>query len=100
MLTKQQKSWINHLSDSPIVKIVPYDLKVKEVFAKQREEIRQVLGEEVEVLLLGASTLEIPGKGDVDIFIPVDESEFEGSLEKLEGVFGSPGSRDVQESMK
>lgn len=47
MLTKKQKEWLNHLSDSNKVKMIPYDPKIKEVFKKQQKEIQSVLGSEI-----------------------------------------------------
>ena len=93
MLTKEQETWINHLSDVDKVNIVQFDPIVYEVFGAQKEELDKVLtGEKVQALHRGASSMGISGKGDVDIYIPVDETDFEQIVQKLKDFYGEPGS--------
>lgn len=92
MLTEQQKNWLNHLSDTNVVKIVPYNPRVKEVFRQQQSEIQSVLGKDTIVLHKGASAWGISGKGDVDIYIPVPAEQFDSSFEQLKQSLGEPGS--------
>lgn len=92
MLSQQQKNWLNKLSDTNKVKIVPYDPKVKDVFKEQKKEIQTILGEDATVLHEGASAWGISGKGDVDIYIPVPVDKFDYSFEKLKEALGEPGS--------
>lgn len=92
MLSQKQKDWLNHLSDTNKVKIIPYDPKVKDVFQKEKKEIQSILGENVNVIHEGASAWGISGKGDLDIYIPVSSKEFEGAFEKLKTSLGEPGS--------
>lgn len=91
MLTTDQEKWINHLSATDKIKIIPYNPKTKEVFEKVKKEIREVLGA-VEVSHRGATSLGISGQGEADCYIPVDESVFDEHLEKLTGCFGKAGS--------
>lgn len=83
MLSQKQKGWLNHLSDTNKVKIIPYDPKAKEIFTKQKKEIQDILGEDITVLHEGASAWGISGKGDIDIYIPVPVSEFNNTFKKL-----------------
>lgn len=92
MLTEQQKDWLNHLSDSHKVRIIPYDPRVKEIFKQQREEILTILGTDTVVLHKGASAWGISGKGDVDIYIPVSLQQFSNYFERLKKSLGEPGS--------
>lgn len=91
MLTDQDEQWLQHLSTTHKVKIIPYNPKVKEIFEKQKEEIKSILGKDIEVVLKGAVSLEIPGKGELDIYIPVSVECFDNYLEKLVTVYGIPG---------
>lgn len=90
MLTKEQEKWISHLGTEKI-KIVPYDPKTKIVFEKIKNEVQNVLGK-VEVAHHGATSLEISGQGEVDLFIPTPEKCFDYYLKKLIRYFGKPGS--------
>src|SRR5437588_583918 len=92
MLTDDQKKWINHLSDTDAVKIVPYNQKVKEIFSKQKTELQSILGNDTAIVHRGASSLGIPGKGEVDLYIPVEESQFDSYLEKLQKAYGDSNS--------
>lgn len=92
MLSKKQKDWLNHLSDTNKVKIVAYDPRVKEIFEKEKKELQNILGSNAIVLHEGASAWGISGKGDIDIYIPVPVTEFNISFEKLKASLGEPGS--------
>lgn len=92
MLSEDQKKWLNHLSDTNKVKIIPYDLRVKVIFQQQKSELENILGNDVEILHKGASAWGISGKGDVDIYIPVSVEVFDEYFERLKQVLGEPGS--------
>lgn len=92
MLTKKQKEWLNHLSNSNKVKIIPYNPKVKKVFQKQQKEIQSLLGPKTLVLHEGASAWGISGKGDLDIYISVTVEQFNRYFEQLKEILGEPGS--------
>lgn len=90
MLTPDQETWLSQLSNNPI-SIHPYNPKSKKAFEKQKKELKEILGD-VNVVHRGASSLGISGKGELDIYIPVTELEFNTYLEKLVKAFGKPGS--------
>lgn len=92
MLSEKQKKWLNTLSTSNKVKIVPYNPEVKTVFKQQQEELQSILGKDVTVIHQGASAWGISGKGDVDIYVPVPLKQFNNYFEKLKVAFGEPGS--------
>lgn len=92
MLTAKQIRWINHLSDTDQIKIIPFNPKTKEHFEMQKKEIQAFLGEDIDVLLCGASGMEISGQGDLDVYIPVPLSRFNAILKKLKQQYGNPGS--------
>lgn len=90
MLTKADIEWLNKLSNSKKIKIIPYNAKVKEVFKKQRKEILGVLGQNVEVLHLGATGFGISGQGEIDLAIPISLDHFSEYIKKLKKVYGEP----------
>lgn len=91
MLTEEQEEWISHLNDEKKVEIFPYNPKTKAVFFKMKEEIKRCLGNR-EILHCGSTALGIPGQGEIDLYIPVFENEFDYYLDKLIGHFGKAGS--------
>lgn len=92
MLTKQQRDWLNHLSDTNKVKIISYNPKVKEVFNQQKLKLQKILGGNAIILHKGASAWGISGKGDVDIYIPIEVEKFDAYFELLKEKLGEPGS--------
>lgn len=100
MLTKDQKEWLNHLSDSNFIKITPFEPKIIEVFKSEREFLQSFLDPSQEVLLRGSSYLEIPGKGEIDIYIPVSPKNFNPTMEKLINHLGMPESVYPEERVR
>ncbi|KKQ15180.1 MAG: hypothetical protein US28_C0021G0011 [Candidatus Daviesbacteria bacterium GW2011_GWA1_36_8] len=100
MLTKDQKEWLNHLSDSNFIKITPFDPKIIEIFKSERDTLKSFLGSSQEVLLRGSSYLEIQGKGELDIYIPVSPKDFNPTMEKLINHLGMPESAYPGERMR
>ncbi|KXK09040.1 MAG: hypothetical protein UZ21_OP11001000093 [Microgenomates bacterium OLB22] len=96
MLTKKQQEWLEKLSDVDQVQIYPYNPAVKEIFQREKQTLLQLLGDSIDIYHMGASSLEISGKGDVDIYIPVEVGLFEPFLVKLKDSYGEPGSVSLQ----
>lgn len=88
MLTKADIKWLSRLSNSTKVRIIPYNPKVKKIFAKQKKEILDILGQDVEVLHLGATGFGISGQGEIDLVIPVSLNRFGEFIDKLEKKYG------------
>lgn len=99
-LTKDQEKWLNHLTDTDKVKIIPYDSRVKEVFKQQQKDVQSILGDDAIVLHKGASAWGISGKGDVDIYIPVAAEYFDHYFGKLKQAFGEPGNYYPKERVR
>lgn len=92
MLTEDQEKWINHLSDSFKVKIVPFDPGSLEKFERIKTAIRSKLGETVGIEHHGASFLGISGQDEIDVYIPVPPDSFDGYIPLLTELFGAPRS--------
>jgi GrpB-like predicted nucleotidyltransferase (UPF0157 family) len=92
MITAKQQKWLDHLSDKDTVKIYPYDIKAPYKFDKIKAQIQDKLGKTTEVLHRGASSMGISGQGELDIYIPVSEKEFDEQLGSLTELYGNPGT--------
>jgi GrpB-like predicted nucleotidyltransferase (UPF0157 family) len=91
MLTKEQKEWLNHLSDTEKIDIIPYNPQNKEVFKLIKNDLVKILGKE-RILLCGSTFLGISGQGEIDLYIPVAKKHFNSYLKKLILYLGKPGS--------
>lgn len=92
MLRKDQKEWINHLSDDSKIKIVPFDPSSQEKFEKVKLLIQSKLGHETQIEHRGATSLGISGQDEIDIYIPVLRGDFNKYLKPLTELFGEPRS--------
>lgn len=100
MLTEAEIKWLNRLSNSKKVRIVPYNPNVKKVFEKQRKEILGILGKKIEVLHLGATGFGISGLGEIDLVIPASLDQFDEFIEKLKKIYGEPKSFSLQNRVR
>ncbi|MCX6746282.1 MAG: GrpB family protein [Candidatus Parcubacteria bacterium] len=91
MLTTEQKEWLNHLSDTEKISIIPYNPKNKEVFKLIKSDLIKILGK-VRISLCGSTFLGISGQGEIDLYIPVAKKHFNSYLDKLKSYIGKPGS--------
>jgi GrpB-like predicted nucleotidyltransferase (UPF0157 family) len=92
MLSPEQQKWIDHLQDDNKTKITPYDPDSEQKFEEVKKKILSHLGEGIEVVHRGATSLKISGQGELDIYIPVAAEQFDTLLNPLEKLFGKPGS--------
>ncbi len=92
MLTNTQKEWINHLSDEDKIKIVPFDPKARAEFEEVKLLIQSKLGPTVRVEHRGASGFGISGQNEIDIYVPVPESDFDDFVGHISKLFGTPRS--------
>jgi len=92
MLTSEQEVWINHLSDTDCVHIIPYDTKAPEIFERIRKRIRSILSDTYPIEHHGATSLGISGQDEVDIYIPVPPEHFDSVVARLSRELGEPGS--------
>ncbi|MCX6779273.1 MAG: GrpB family protein [Candidatus Magasanikbacteria bacterium] len=91
MLTSEQKKWLDHLSDTKKISVVPYDSKIKEVFKMIKAELIKILGK-VRISHRGSTFLKISGQGEIDLYIPVNKKDFNVFIVKLSNYLGEPGS--------
>lgn len=92
MLKKDQKKWIDHLSDDSKIKIVPFDTSSQEKFEKVKLLIQSKLGNEIQIEHRGATSLGISGQDEIDIYIPVLPDEFNKYIKLLTELFGKSRS--------
>ncbi len=92
MLTPEQQRWVDHLSDTDTIKIIPFDPTAEEKFLEVKKRIQLVLGEEQTVQHRGATSLGISGQDEIDVYIPVHPHEFDSQIQPLTKLFGNPGS--------
>lgn len=92
MITKKQQKWIDHLSDTDKIKIVPFDPTSEVKFQKIKQKIRDFLGKDISVFHRGASSLGISGQDEIDIYVPVPPAQFNSLIEPLKKLFGKPTS--------
>lgn len=92
MLTPEQEKWIDHLSDTDTISIVPFDATAEEKFRKVKMKIQEALGAGTRVEHHGATSLGISGQDEIDVYIPVSPTGFDSTVASLKALFGEPRS--------
>lgn len=92
MLTPEQEKRLSRFCDTNEIKIYPFDPNCLIRFETILTKIKSILGENAVVELKGSSGLKISGKGELDIYIPVDVNDFDVTVSKIKTLFGDPGS--------
>lgn len=92
MVTPEQEKWLEHLTDDDLVKIYPFDPCSREIFDKIKKQIQSGLGESLEVVHRGATSLGISGQGELDVYIPVLDHNFNTVVILVEEILGKPKS--------
>ncbi|MDO8496867.1 MAG: GrpB family protein [bacterium] len=88
MLTPEQEKWIETLSSDRTISIVPYDPRTEELFDRVRDKIKGVLGPDINVCHVGASSFGISGQDEIDVQVPVEIEKFPVYIPLLEIIFG------------
>ncbi|MDD2758245.1 MAG: GrpB family protein [Patescibacteria group bacterium] len=91
MLTTEQRKWVNHLSDTNKISIVPFSPKTKKIFKLIKKDLTKILGK-TRISLRGSTALGIAGQGEIDLYIPTSEKNFNAYLDKLIKHLGQAGS--------
>ena len=91
MLTPEQQKWLNHLSDTKTIAIVPYNPKTKDAFKIIKAQLISILGNVI-ISHRGSTAMKISGQGEIDLYIPVSKNIFDDCVAKLSKHFGEPGS--------
>jgi len=97
VITPAQQKWLDHLSDHDLVRIKPFDPSAPQKFEAVCRKIRSVLGESAQVEHRGATSLEISGQDEIDVYIPVPAAQFDELIEPLTAAFGPPRSHYPRE---
>ncbi len=92
MLTAEQEEWLNHLSDTNIVSIIPFNPTSEDKFLKVKTLVQALLGPDQLVRHCGSSSFGISGQDEIDIFIPTSLDKFEQTVELMKQLFGQPKS--------
>ncbi len=92
MITDEQKQWINHLSETDTIRIVPYDGNAPEIFESVAQKVAEKIGPCYSVEHHGATSLGISGQDEIDVYIPVLEKAFDNLVLKMQQAFGEPRS--------
>jgi GrpB-like predicted nucleotidyltransferase (UPF0157 family) len=90
MLTPEQEKWINQLSDQELVVISPYDPSAPQKFEAVKRKIQAALGPDSKVVHRGATSLEISGQNEIDVYVPVPAEQMEVLIPVLTAAIGNP----------
>ena len=82
MLTSEQEAWVNHLSETKTIKVIPFDPTCEEKFLRVKEKVQNVLGKDQLVEHHGASSLGISGQDEIDVYVPVLPEFFKVTVER------------------
>lgn len=92
MITSEQQTWLDHLSDTETVKVIAYDQTAEKKFQQIKKIIQNLLGSQQSVIHCGASFFKISGQDEIDVYVPVPAKDFNASAGKLATLFGEPRS--------
>jgi len=92
MITPEQRAWLDHLSDTDVVRVVPWDPTAEGKFAAIRDQARALLGQQRAVEHRGATSLGISGQDEIDIYIPVPTAQFDHVVTAVMTLYGDPRS--------
>ncbi|MDO8488231.1 MAG: GrpB family protein [bacterium] len=91
MLNQGEINFLSKIPSDKIVKILPYDPRVKETASEIIKSICQRYPD-LKVIYLGASSLGISGQGDLDIYCLASTDTIPNYLDGLIELFGQPKS--------
>ncbi|MFA5130025.1 MAG: GrpB family protein [Patescibacteria group bacterium] len=92
MLTQEQENWLAQLNDNDVVQILPFDINCHKIFENVKQEIQTKLGKNLKVEHHGASSFEISGQNEIDVYIPVSAHDFDEIVFKVQSIIGAPRS--------
>jgi GrpB-like predicted nucleotidyltransferase (UPF0157 family) len=92
MLTSEQRIWLDHLSNTDKVSIVPFDPSCRDKFLQVKNKIQGILGKRQKVEHRGASSLKISGQDEIDVYVPVPKKRFDKAVKEISAVFGQARS--------
>lgn len=80
------------MSDEKKIVITPFDPTAEEKFQSLKKQVQSFLGDNIPVEHHGATSLGISGQDEIDTYIPVSPTSFNGLIEPLKELFGEPQS--------
>lgn len=92
MITPEQETWLAHLSDTDSIKIFPANPEAHNIFKEIKKKIQSNLGENISVIHKGATSLDISGQGELDVYVPVEIEGFGVLVDAVQKIFGPPRS--------
>ena len=92
MITPEQQIWLDHLSDTDTVKIIPFDPTCEEKYLLIKDKIQALLGVEQNIEHRGSSSLGISGQDEIDVYVPVPADRFEDTVDLVSTLFGKAKS--------
>lgn len=87
MITSEQQQWLDHLSDTDTIAVVPWDPTAENKFLQIKEAVQAILGKEQVVLHRGATSLKISGQDEIDIYVPVSAGEFDETVRVISNLY-------------
>jgi len=87
MLSWDEEDYLSKVNDKKMVVVKPFDPKITDISNKLVHKIH-IAVPDLEVRHMGASSLELSGQNDIDIYIFCMKENFDEYLPKIEKVFG------------
>lgn len=92
MITTDQQTWLDHLSNTETIEIIPWDETAEEKFLIVKNQITDLIGSNTPVLHRGATALHISGQDEIDIYVPVSIEIFDQTATQLATLYHDPQS--------
>ncbi|HOX97109.1 MAG TPA: GrpB family protein [bacterium] len=92
MITAEQQKWLDHLSNTDIVSVVPWDNTAELKFEFVKKQLQLLLGNDQPIEHRGATSLGISGQDEIDVYLPVPPEKFRPTVDLLIPLLGQPRS--------
>jgi GrpB-like predicted nucleotidyltransferase (UPF0157 family) len=86
------QAYFERFSDTQPVRLVPYDPALEGTARAYMARLREIVGPGPEIEHRGATALHMIGKGELDLYVRVEASQFGAVFKVLEAALGAPGS--------
>lgn len=95
MLTQDEENYLAKIDPTKKVSISAFDPEAKETGDLIVKRIKEKLPD-AQILFMGATTLEIAGQNDIDIYVLSDSNDFDKYFPILQNLFGKPPERQIK----
>jgi len=89
MLTSEEEKYLKTISKTKLVRIFPYDKKIKKIVKDITDKIKKSMPE-LDIKFIGAAALEISGQKDIDLYVLCPANKFPDYLQKMMRIFDIP----------